>query len=327
MPPPPSAFADALVLTGPTGSGKSAVALEVAEQIGGEIVAMDSMTLYRGMDIGTAKPSAADRARVPHHLLDLLDPSESANVAWWLDRAAAACADIRGRGKRPLLVGGTPFYLKAVLCGLSDAPPADPAVRGELEAEAGRIGPAALHARLAAVDPPSAARLHPNDVRRVVRALEVFTLTGRPLSSFHETWDSPSFLAPDRPVPPPARISCLWLDWPRESLYRRINTRVGEMIAAGWVDEVRSLLQRSRLIGREASQAIGYKELAAHLSGSGPGWAETVESIKTRTRQFAKRQLTWFRGLAGCEPCPAAAPGLAGRALSFWTASRSAGEN
>src|SRR5918995_1297132 len=153
MPPPPAAFADALILTGPTGSGKSAVALELAERIGGEIGAMDSRTLYRGLDVGTAKPIAEERARVRHHLIDVLDPWESANVAWWLNRAAEACADIRARDKRPLFVGGTPFYLKAILCGLFDAPPADPDLRRQLEAEAERIGPPALHERLRAVDP------------------------------------------------------------------------------------------------------------------------------------------------------------------------------
>lgn len=318
MPPPPAAFADALVLTGPTGSGKSAVALELAERLGGEIVAMDSMTLYRGMDVGTAKPSPADRGRVPHHLLDLLDPSESANVAWWLDRAAVACADICSRGKRPLLVGGTPLYLKAVLCGLADAPPADAAVRSELEAEARRLGPQALHARLAGVDPPTAARLHPNDVRRVVRALEVFTLTGRPFSSFHDTWDTPNFAGLRRTVQNAVRISCLYLDWPRDSLYRRIDARVDDMLANGWVDEVRGLLGRPAAPGREARQAIGYSEISAHLTGAGPGWAETVAAVKARTRRFAKRQLTWFRGLAGCERVSADGPGLVDRVRAGW---------
>src|SRR5437763_664579 len=173
-------FANALILTGPTGSGKTELGLELAERLGAEIVCMDSMTLYRGLDVGTAKPTAAERARVPHHLIDVLDPWESANVAWWLDRAAAACADIRSRGRRPLLVGGTPFYLKAVLYGLFDAPPLDRDLRSALEAEAMRVGPAAFHDRLRAVDPAAAARLHPNDVRRVVRALEVWQLTGKP---------------------------------------------------------------------------------------------------------------------------------------------------
>jgi tRNA dimethylallyltransferase len=279
-------FSDALILTGPTASGKSAIALELAERIGGEIVAMDSMTLYRGLDIGTAKPTAAERARVPHHLIDVLEPHESANVAWWLDRANQACEGIRARGKRPLFAGGTPFYLKALLHGLFDAPPSDESLRRQFEAEASEIGNAALHAKLAVVDPKAAAKLHANDVRRVVRALEVFHLTGKPLSEQQLTWDAP-----------PASIKCVALEWPREVLYERINRRVEAMIAAGWLEEVRRLMDRP--LSREASQAVGYAELMAHLRG-GPTLPETISLIQQRTRQFAKRQLTWFRGLPTC---------------------------
>src|SRR5262249_47114877 len=175
-------FANALILTGPTGSGKTRLALHLAERLGAEIVCMDSMTLYRGMDVGTAKPTAEERARVPHHLLDVLDPWESASVAWWLGRAAECCRAIEGRGNRVLFVGGTPLYLKALLLGLFDGPPADEDLRARLAEVAKRQGKQALHDRLARVDPASAARLHPNDVRRVIRALEVWELTGSPLS-------------------------------------------------------------------------------------------------------------------------------------------------
>ena len=307
-PPPPSAFDDALVLTGPTGAGKSAVALALAERVPGEIVAMDSMTLYRGMDIGTAKPTPAERARVPHHLIDELDPWEAGNVAWWLDRAAAACAGIRARGRRPIFVGGTPFYLKALLCGLFDAPPSDPNLRRELEAEAETTGPIAAHARLTAVDPVAAARLHPNDIRRVVRALEVWTLTGRPISAFQTTWNDP----------PVTRTNCVVLEWPRDELYSRIDTRVDAMLAAGWLDEVRRLRTLARPLGPEASQALGYRELAAFLDGTGPGWAETVETIRTRTRQFAKRQLTWFRRLPVGSPVPVNTSDVVSVVLARW---------
>ncbi len=283
-------FADALILTGPTASGKTALALAVAEQIGAEILAMDSMTLYRGLDIGTAKPTPAEQARVRHHLLDLLDPAESANVAWWLDRAAEACADIRSRGKRPLFVGGTPLYLKALLHGLFDAPPSDESLRKQLEAEAIAHGNAHLHAKLAAVDPVAGAKLHANDVRRVVRALEVFHLTGTPLSTFQQTW-----------AEPPAAIPCVALEWPREVLYERIDRRVEAMIAGGWVEEVRTLAAKP--LGREASQAVGYAELLAHVRDGVP-LEEVVPQIQQRTRQFAKRQLTWFRGLPTCRPIP-----------------------
>src|SRR5947209_39288 len=173
----PEAFDHALILTGPTGSGKSGLALDLAERLGAEVVAMDSMTLYRGMDVGTAKPSSEDRRRVPHHLLDVLDPWESANVAWWLEQAAAAVRDIEARGRVALFVGGTSFYLRALLFGLFDGPPADLSLRARLAEEVEQAGKEALHARLAAVDPAAAARLHPNAVRRVIRALEVFELT------------------------------------------------------------------------------------------------------------------------------------------------------
>jgi len=295
MPPTPECFADALLLTGPTGSGKTAVALAVAEAFDAEIVAADSMTVYRHMDIGTAKPTAGELARVRHHLVGVLDPWESANVAWWLAAAAAACRDIRGRGKRPLFVGGTPFYLKALLCGLFDGPPSDPALRAGLEAEAERDR-AAAHARLQACDPRTAARLHVNDVRRVARALEVFTLTGRPISDMQQTWDNPSFTPAGEVRPGPAVLPCVILGWPRPELCARIDRRVQAMVAAGWLDEVRRLGELPRPMSREASQALGYPELRAVLRGEVTLAAATA-AIQTRTRQFAKRQMTWFRGL------------------------------
>jgi tRNA dimethylallyltransferase len=310
-----SAFASALILTGPTACGKTALALDLAERIGGEIVALDSMTVYRGMDIGTAKPSAAERARVPHHLIDVLDPWESLTVAWWLAQAEAACADISARGKRPIFVGGTPFYLKALLHGLFDGPPADEELRRALEAEAARDGNAALHARLAAVDPKTAARLHPNDVRRVVRALEVHSLTGKPISDWQQTWDTESFAGPG--AQPTAPIPAPVLELPREVLYDRINRRVDAMLAAGWLDEVRRLRELPQPLSREARQALGYRELLDWLD-SGGDWNATVELIRTHTRQFAKRQLTWFRHLPALVPVPADAPDAAGRVLKAW---------
>jgi tRNA dimethylallyltransferase len=312
-----SAFHGALVLTGPTACGKTALALDLARRVGGEIVALDSMTVYRGMDIGTAKPTAAERARVPHHLIDVLDPWESLTVAWWLARAEAACADVAARGKRPIFVGGTPFYLKALLHGLFDGPPADTELRHGLEAEALRDGNAALHARLAAVDSKTAARLHPNDVRRVVRALEVHTLTGKPISDWQQTWDTPAFAEAPDAAPPPVRIPAAVLELPREVLYDRINRRVDAMLDAGWLDEVRRLRALPHPLSREARQALGYRELLEHLD-TGSAWDETVELIRTHTRQFAKRQLTWFRHLPALVPVPADPPDATDRVLKAW---------
>jgi tRNA dimethylallyltransferase len=290
----PHDFSESLILTGPTASGKSAVALEWAEQNRGEIIAMDSMTLYRGLDIGTAKPSPEERRRVPHHLLDVLDPWESANVAWWLDRAAETCAEIRSRGNRPLFVGGTPFYLKSLLFGLFDSPPTDEAVRHHWEEFAHTHGNEALHRRLSEVDAKSASRLHANDVRRVVRALEVHQLTGQPLSSFQQSWDTASF---GGPTAPQHAIPCVVLDWPREVLNERINRRVEAMFQNGWLDEVLRLLALPKSLSREASQALGYHELTAYIQSGSPSLSEVVETIQLRTRQFAKRQRTWFRGM------------------------------
>jgi tRNA dimethylallyltransferase len=285
----PDTFGNALVLTGPTGSGKSRLALELAPLLGAEIVGMDSMTLYRGMDVGTAKPTPEERRLVPHHLIDVLEPWQPASVAWWLGRAAECCRDIEARGRRALFVGGAPLYLKALLHGLFDGPPADEGLRARLAEEAARDGRPALHARLAGVDPAAAARLHPNDVRRVVRALEVWELTGRPLSAWQTQWQGPPAAAP----------RCVWVDRPRAELYRRIDARAREMVAAGLVEEVRALRSSPRPISREARQALGYKELFAYLDGEGT-LEEAVGRIQARTRQFAKRQLTWFRHLPGC---------------------------
>lgn len=306
MPPTPASFADALLLTGPTGSGKTALALDLAEGLNAEIVAADSMTVYRRMDIGTAKPTAAERALVPHDLLDLLDPWESGNVAWWLTRAAEACEQIRSRGLRPLFVGGTPFFLKALLHGLFDSPAIDAAIRERLEDEAGRVGPEALHARLAAVDPVAAARLHPNDVRRVVRALEVFEGTGRPISDWQGSWKNAA-----------APIPVVALDWPKDALNVRIDARIDAMLAAGWLDEARRLRNGPKPLGREAAQALGYRDLFDFLAG-GTDWDATVANIKLHTRQFAKRQRTWFRGLKECVSVAGDGSVVAERVMKAW---------
>jgi tRNA dimethylallyltransferase len=295
MLPPP--FDNALVLTGPTGSGKTQLGLELAEQLGAEIVSMDSMALYRGMDIGTAKPTSEQRQRVPHHLVDVLDPWESGNVAWWLEQAGECCRHIEARGKRVLFVGGTPLYLKALLCGLFDGPPADAALRQRLADEAASAGLATLHARLACVDPGSAQRIHANDLRRIIRALEVFALTGRPLSAWQTQWTPPACGL----APPADAQSILWLDLPRAELYERIDRRVEAMFAEGLIGEARRLRTLQRSWSREAAQALGYREAFDFLDGN-LDLADTIARVQLRSRQFAKRQLAWFRHLPGCRP-------------------------
>jgi len=285
-PPGDRPFADCWFLTGPTASGKSVLALPLAERLGCEIIALDSMTLYRGMDIGSAKPTADDRWRVPHHLLDVLDPSEPSSLAGYLKLARVAAKDIRERGKQPLFVGGTPLYLKACLRGMFEGPGADGTLRAELEVEAAVHGTPALHARLAEVDPKAASKILINDLRRIVRALEVYTLTGRPISEWQQEFDKPA-------VPPP-KVACIVR--PRGELRRRIAERVLEMLSAGWIDEAKRLFDRDPPPGREARQAVGYEEIAEHLAGN-LGYEAMVEAITTRTRQFAKRQMTWFRHL------------------------------
>jgi len=287
------AFHRCWILSGPTGSGKTAFALQLAEHANAEIIAMDSMTLYRGMDIGTAKPSTEERRRLPHHLLDVLDPWESASVAWWLEHAAERCRDIEARGKRALFVGGTPLYLKALLFGLFSGPPANHDLRQRLEREAGEHGVPHLHRRLAEVDSAAATRLHPNDLRRIVRALEVFEVTGKPISQLQEQWRNEAQPGPE--------FRCWWLDRPRAELFERINSRVEKMIEAGWVEEARHLRALPRPLSRQARQALGYEELFDYLDGKFD-LKTMVELIQAHSRQFAKRQLTWFRHLPQCKP-------------------------
>jgi tRNA dimethylallyltransferase len=282
-------------LAGPTACGKSAVALELAQQLNAEIVALDSMTLYRGMDIGTAKPSTADRARVPHHLFDVLDPHEEFSVAEYVAAAAHCCEDIVARGRTPLFVGGTGLYLRSLLRGVFEGPAANWDLRRQWEAEVVQFGPQTLHERLTAVDPITAARLHPHDVRRVIRALEVHAVTGRPLSAQQEQTSLPIDERPQH---------VFWLNPPREWLHARINLRVLEMVDAGLLDEVRRLRELPQPLSHTARQALGYKEVLDWLDQPDRPWEAVVELIQTRTRQFAKRQGTWFRNLAECRAIP-----------------------
>jgi tRNA dimethylallyltransferase len=286
-------FHRAVYLTGPTASGKTAVGVALARRLDAEIVALDSATLYRGMDIGTAKPTMAEREGVTHHVIDMIDPWEKASVSDYRDWARSAIAQIEQRGKRFLFVGGTPLYLKVLLRGLFSGPPADPSVRERLERDASAQGEEALHVRLSQLDPLTAARLHPGDRRRVIRALEVIEQTGRPLST----------LQVEHGQPAPESVAVFAIEPPRAVLRDRINRRVLRFFEAGFVDEVRALTAGPRPLSDVAAQAIGYREVVAMLDGRA-SLDETIDRIQARTRQFAKRQATWFRGLEEVQSVP-----------------------
>jgi len=270
-------------LAGTTAVGKSEVALLLAERLGGEIISVDSMQVYRGLDIGTAKPSAADRARVPHHLLDVVELTEPFDAAKFVALAREAVRQIQGRGRIPILCGGTGLYFKALLDGLGEAPPSDAALRADLEA----APLTELLRELAARDRATFERIDRRNPRRVIRALEVIRLTGKPFSDQRADWASDK---PSSPSPP----RFVALSRGAEDLRRRIDSRVDEMFARGLVAETRALLRHGLDRNKTAMQAIGYRQVVQHLNGD-LSLAETIALVKTRTRQFAKRQVTWFR--------------------------------
>jgi len=274
-----------LFLVGPTGSGKSRLALSVAPALGADVLSMDSMSVYEGMDIGTAKPGSDERRSVTHHLLDLVGADQAFNVADYLEGAERVLRDLAESGRRGLFVGGTALYMKALISGLFEGPAADAGVRGELAERAEREGSETLHAELTSVDPEAARRIHPNDLKRIVRALEVYRVTGKPISEFQEQWASAENAR---------RHVIVGLDWDRQELYARIDRRVIEMFERGLVDEVRGLLARHGQLGPTASKAVGYSEVVEHLGGA-ITQAETVELVQRHSRQLAKRQLTWLR--------------------------------
>ncbi len=284
---------DCWFLTGPTASGKTAVGIALAKRLGAEILSLDSMAVYRDMDIGTAKPTVAECQGVPHHLIDMVDPTQDHSIADYVEAAERTVTEITERGQEAIFVGGTPLYLKALLRGIDAGPPADWALRAELVEWGREAGPRALHERLASVDPAAAEKLHPSDTRRLVRALEVFEHTGQTISSQQQHF------AVNRSAD---ECRVFVLDWPREQLYERINRRVDAMFAAGLIAEVQSLVAAGPL-GRTASQAVGYHEAIEVLAGR-LNMPEAIELTKTRTRRFAKRQLTWFRSLSECRFVP-----------------------
>lgn len=276
-----------VILTGPTGAGKSDWALRLAEELPLEIVSVDSAQVYRGMDIGTAKPSRAERARVPHHLIDIIDPAETYSAGQFVSDTGRLLGEIRARGRLPLLVGGTMLYLRSLLRGIADLPQGDAALRRALDERGAREGWAALHAELARLDPQAAARIHPNDPQRIQRALEVFHITQRPLSELQRATRG----ALDE------SFSLRWAIAPadRAELHTRIEQRFRKMMSQGFLDEVASLHARGDLTAEHASiRAVGYRQLWAYLSGQ-----NTLEDAINRsiaaTRQLAKRQLTWLR--------------------------------
>ncbi len=276
-----------LVLVGPTAAGKSAVALAVAEAVGGEIVSADSVQVYRGVDLGSAKPTAAEQARVRHHCIDLADPTEQLDAATWAAAADAAIADARARGRVPIVCGGTGLYVRALLHGLTDLPDPPPDVRDAVRADLAARGPAALHAELAAVDPQAAARVPPTDPQRITRALEVYRATGRPLSA----WQADHGFRPRRYD---AHVVGLWPD--RDVLRARIYARARAMLASGWPDEVRALLARGVPPDAPPLRALGYREVVAHVLGHLPA-ADLPDAVARGHWQYARRQLTWFRGI------------------------------
>ena len=275
-----------IAIAGTTASGKTAAAVKLCRAISGEVVSCDSMQVYRGMDIGTAKPDEAERGGVPHHMLDIVEPTESYSVSAFHDQAAVVIKDILSRGRQPVLCGGTGLYIDALTRPMAFSEQADEALRDELRAIAAQSGGRArLHAMLEAVDPDSARRLHENDLRRVMRAIEIYRLTGRTMTEQ---------MALDQAREGDYRVKLFALEWPREALYERINRRVDQMMAQGLVEEVSRLIDRGVPLESTAMQALGYKEIAAALNGLCT-MDEAVEAIKLGSRHYAKRQLTWLR--------------------------------
>lgn len=296
-------------VVGPTAAGKTGAAIRLARDLAGAVVSADSRYLYRGMDIGTAKPTEEEMAGVPHHLIDVVEPTQDYSLALYQADAYRAIDQILARGRLPILAGGTPLYVNALLEGwrIPEVPP-DPAFREEMAQVAESEGPAALHARLAVVDPVAVDRIPMTNVRRVIRALEIHRATGQPMTEI------------EGKHPPSYEVLRLGLMLPREDLYRRIDRRIEEQIAGGWVEEVQRLLAAGVSPALPAMSAIGYREIAAHLAGM-CSLAEAVERIKYHTHRYARHQLTWLRRMSGIHWFDPREPGwydeMLGRARAF----------
>jgi tRNA dimethylallyltransferase len=293
-----------LIILGPTASGKSSLAVALAQQLHGEIISADAFAVYRDMQVGTAKPSVEEQAGIPHHALSVVAVEDRCDVSRWLAIADAALTDIHSRGKLPIVAGGTPLYVKALLEGLSAGAPRDAALRSTLDLRYEQEGGEALYAELQTIDPQYAADRHPNDKRRIVRALEVFALTGKPYSSFHTT---------DGVRRDDINPCLIGLSWPRDIIYARINARALAMFNAGLVEEVRSLAKR---LSPEAAQAVGYKEVLAYLRGE-YDLAQAITLVQQKSRNLAKHQLTWYRNWTDIKWIPGDNPALVERAIAI----------
>lgn len=278
-------FKPVVVIVGPTAVGKSRVAVELAKRYQTEVLTADSRQVYRGMDIGTDKPTVEERQGVVHRLIDLVDPDQAFNAGFFRRHAAAAIEGLHTEGRLPLVVGGTGLYVRTLLKGICAAPPADPLVREQLRHEAQVLGPDRLYSQLVDIDPESAAKLHPQDISKIIRALEVHRLSGRPMSAFHEQHGFS-----ERPY----RALVVGLDRVREALYRRIEDRIDWQLAHGFVEETERLLAQGCSRDSGAMKGLGYRQVAAFLAGEYDR-NEMVRRFKRDTRRFAKRQLTWFR--------------------------------
>lgn len=279
------------IIAGPTAGGKSALALALAQHFArmgrpAELITADAYQIYRGMDIGTAKPTPADRALIPHHLIDIVDPADRFTASDWLAEATRAIDNCRARSVIPIVVGGTHLYIKLLQDGLFEGPAADEPLREQLRS----LAPAALREELERIDPTAAARLHPNDIRRTIRAIEVFRLTGTPISQHQSQWDAPRPANDESP-----EHTLIGLNWESEQINRRINSRVRSMMESGFLDEVRALHAANRF-GPQSREALGYKQLLEHLEGRA-SLDDAVERTKIETRRFAKNQRTWLKRL------------------------------
>ena len=274
-----------ICIVGPTAVGKTEIAIQLAQHLDAEIVSLDSRQIYRGMDIGTAKPTPEQQRAVPHHLIDCVDVDQTFSVAEYQRLADTAIAEIRERGKRTMAVGGAGLYFRGIIDGLFDGPGADAEIRAKLQREVDEHGNVALHERLRRCDPETANRVHPNNLVRVIRALEIYELTGKPISSLQQQWKMNEPRYPFR---------AFGLNMPRETLYQRIEERVDRMVEAGLIEEVKGLLDQGYPRNCVAMQSFGYKELIDYLDGKRT-LDEAIALLKQNTRRFAKRQLTWFR--------------------------------